>query len=76
MLSGQGRRGEEGAAQVWQEFPECKIARAFILAWRLAKVVIKEKGKNTFLQTKKMHQQVSMDFNDAEDGVVKPRIEQ
>ena len=66
----------ECAAQVWEEFPECKIARAFILAWRLAKVVIKEKGKNTFLQTKKMHQQVSMDFNDAEHGVVKPRIEQ
>ena len=58
------------ADQVWRELPECKIARAFILAWRIAEVVIKKGGSNTFLGTKELHRGVGRDFNDTKNGVV------
>lgn len=57
------------AKQIWDSFPACKIARAFILAWRLATVVIDKEGSNTFLGTKEMHAQIKQDFNDTAAGV-------
>ncbi len=62
------------AQQVWRErLPESKIARCFVLAWRLALVVIKNKGSNTFLRTKEMHQGVKQDFHDTLTGVVRKK---
>jgi hypothetical protein len=59
------------AAKVWAELPACLIARGFILAWRLAEVVIQKGGENTFLGTKEMHRGVSADFNDTQNGVTR-----
>jgi len=60
----------KSAEQIWRNFPACKIARAFILAWRLAKKVIAKKGANTFLGTKEMHAQIREDFDDTCIGVM------
>ena len=57
------------AKQVWADFPACKIARAFILAWRLANIVIAKGGANTFLGTKEMHARVREEFDDTLTGV-------
>ena len=57
------------AVQVWNEMEECVIARAFVLAWRLAALVIEKGGENTFLGTKEMHRGVRRDFNDTKNGV-------
>ena len=57
------------AETVWKEMPACKVARSFVLAWRLASVVIKKKGANTFLNTKDVHQRVTQDFHDTATGV-------
>ena len=43
------------------------------MAWRLAAIVIKEGGENSFLQTKKMNAGVTRDFQDGEGGVVVPK---
>ena len=58
------------AEQVWRELPACKIARSFVLAWRLAEVVLAKNGANTFLGTKEMHARVREDFDDTATGVV------
>lgn len=58
------------AQRVWDELPACTIARSFVLAWRLAKVVIANDGANTFLRTKEMHAGVREDFHDTATGVV------
>lgn len=58
------------AKQVWDDLPACKIARSFVLAWRLAKRVIANDGANTFLRTKEMHAGVREDFHDTDTGVV------
>jgi hypothetical protein len=58
------------AEQVWRELPACKIARSFVLAWRLAEVVLAKNGANTFLGTKEMHSRVREDFDDTATGVV------
>ena len=53
----------------WNAMPEATIARSFILAWRLATVVIKKKGANTFLNTKEVHQGITQEFHDTKNGV-------
>lgn len=58
----------DAAEEVWARLPACKIARSFILAWRLAQVVITRKGANTFLGTRDMHARVREDFNDTVTG--------
>ena len=60
------------AETVWTNMPASKIARSFVLAWRLASVVIKKKGANTFLNSKEVHQRITQDFHDTENGV-RPR---
>ena len=62
----------ECANQVWQEFPESKIAKAFVLAWRLTTTIIKKGGDNTFLGTKEMHRGISSDFHETMNGL-KPK---
>jgi len=59
------------AKSVFQRMPACKIARSFVLAWRLALLVIKEKGGNTFLGNGGLHQQVGNDFHDTKNGTRK-----
>ena len=61
------------AESVWRQLPEVKIARAFILAWRLASVVIAKNGANTFLNTKELHQGITKGFHDGGGGRVYPR---
>ena len=58
------------AEEVWSELTSAKIARAHILAFRIAKRVIKEKGSNKFLSDSGLHQSVRSDFMETEKGVV------
>jgi len=62
----------ECANQVWQEFPESKIAKAFVLAWCLTATIIKKGGDNSFLGTKEMHRGISSDFHETINGL-KPK---
>ena len=48
-----------------------EIARGYILAYRVAAKVIKERGENTFLQSPDFHSGVRADFADSPNGVVK-----
>jgi hypothetical protein len=40
------------AKEVWDELPSATIARGFMLAYRIAKKVVDNKGSNCFLQQK------------------------
>ena len=58
------------AKEVWDKFPNCKIARSYVLAHRIAKKVIEHEGDNTFLGSEKgLHCGVREDFDDTIDGV-------
>lgn len=61
------------AQSVWEDLPSCTIARGFLLAYRLAELVIKHKGGNEFLRDSSMHTQVRNDFYDTQTGI-KPKI--
>eukprot|EP00957_Ditylum_brightwellii_P102726 7829161-Ditylum_brightwellii.AAC.1 len=37
------------AEQVWRELPSCKVALAYVQAYRIARKVIEAKGSNNFL---------------------------
>ena len=55
---------------VWNNLPSCQIARGFILATRIMKRVITEKGSNSFLQKSGgLHNSVREDFLETETGV-------
>ena len=59
------------AEAVWRDLESSAIARGFILAYRIAEKVIKNKGTNTFLQTHDFHSGVRADFANTPDGVKK-----
>jgi hypothetical protein len=40
------------AKEVWDELPSATIAQGFLLAYRIAKKVVDNKGSNCFLQGK------------------------
>ena len=59
----------KAAEAVWQALPSSKVARGFILAYRLTKLVIQHGGGNAFLSDGTMHQNIRNDFYDTETGV-------
>ena len=62
----------ETSLQAWAELPSCKIARALVLAYRLAKKVVEEGGDNNFLRgkgSKGLHSGISKDFYDTNTGI-------
>ena len=61
----------EAVKKAWNDLPSASIARGFILANRIAKKVIDNKGSNTFLQKKDFHSGVRRDFQNTATGVVK-----
>ena len=53
------------AKEVWEQFPNCKIARSYVLAYRIAGKVVKHEGDNTFLGASGgLHSGVGDDFDD------------
>jgi hypothetical protein len=54
----------EAAKEAWDELASATIARGFVLAYRIAKKVVDNKGSNTFLQGKggSLHSDVRCDF--------------
>ena len=52
----------EAAEQVWKNLESAKIARGYVLANRIAELVIKHNGDNSFLTTKELHTGVRKDF--------------
>ena len=57
------------ASSVWHNMPAATIAKAFVHAWRIAEVVIRNKGSNTFLRTKEFHTNIRKDFDETRSGV-------
>ena len=62
----------DAAEEVWRTLPECKIASAYVQAYRIAAKVIKEKGSNSFLGSGgSIHVGVGTDFIDMDDGLAR-----
>ena len=61
----------EAAQQVWKDIPSAVIARGFVLAFRIAQLVIDNKGSNKFLCDKRLHQSIRKDFADTDTGITK-----
>jgi hypothetical protein len=64
------------AKEVWDDLPSAIIARGFILAFRIAEKVVKNKGSNHFLQGKEgsLQSDVRRDFYDTTKGVAKKTV--
>ena len=59
----------DAAVEVWKELPSADIARSYVLAYRLASKVIKEKGDNRFLAGGNFHSDVRRDFIATKTGI-------
>jgi hypothetical protein len=66
----------EAAKVVWDDLPSASIAHGFILAFRIAEKVVRNKGSNSFLQGKdgSVHSDVRCDFNETANGIKKKTI--
>ena len=62
------------ALNVWKDMPSSTIARGYVLAYRILKQVIKDKGDNTFLRNNTFHSNVRADFEDTVRGIEKKII--
>jgi hypothetical protein len=62
--------------EVWDDLPSAIIARGFILAYRIAKKVVDNKGSNSFLQGKggSLHSDVRRDFHETAKGIKKKTV--
>ena len=58
---------------VWNETSSSEVARAFVLAYRVMDVIIKEDGNNDFLSNGTPHCNVRRDFKDTTTGI-KPML--
>ncbi len=54
---------------VWQETSSSEVARAFVLTYRVMKVIIAENGNNSFLAHGTPHYNVRRDFADTTNGI-------
>ncbi len=57
------------AKQVWAKTTSSEVARAFVLAFRVMKKIIEEKGDNRWLANGTPHCNVRMDYMDTEYGI-------
>ena len=58
---------------VWNETSSSEVARAFVLAYRVMDVIIKEDGNNNFLTYGTPHCNVRRDYKDTTTGI-KPML--
>ena len=58
---------------VWNETSSSEVARAFVLAYRVMEVIIKEDGNNDFLSNGTPHCNVRRDYKDTTTGI-KPKL--
>jgi hypothetical protein len=58
---------------VWNETSSSEVARAFVLAYRVMDVIIKEDGNNDFLSNGTPHCNVRRDYKDITTGI-KPML--
>ena len=58
---------------VWNETSSSEVARAFVLAYRVMDVIIKEDGNNDFLTYGTPHCNVRRDYKDTTTGI-KPML--
>ena len=54
---------------VWNETSSSEVARAFVLAYRVMDVIIKEDGNNDFLSNGTPHCNVHRDYKDTTTGI-------
>ena len=54
---------------VWNETSSSEVARAFVLAYRVMDVIIKEDGNNDFLSNGTPHCNVRRDYKDTTTGI-------
>ena len=58
------------AKEVWERFPNCKIARSYVLFYWIAKKVVEHAGDNTFIgMSGGLHSGVREELNDTLWGV-------
>ncbi len=55
---------------VWNETSSAEVARAFILAYRVMRLIIQEHGNNSWLSHGTPHCNVRKHYNDTSTGVV------
>ena len=58
---------------VWNETSSSVVARAFVFAYRVMDVIIKEDGNNDFLSNGTPHCNVRRDYKDTTTGI-KPKL--
>jgi hypothetical protein len=55
---------------VWNETSSAEVARAFVLAYRVMRLIIEENGNNSWLSHGIPHCKVRKDFKDTPTGIV------
>ncbi len=63
----------ETVENVWNKTPSSEVARAFVLAYRVMDVIIKEDDNNDFLSNGTPHCNVRRDYKDTTTGI-KPML--
>ena len=66
----------EAAKEVWDDLPSASIAQGFILAFRCAEKIVRNKGSNSFLHGKdgSLHSNVRRDFCETANGIKKSSL--
>jgi len=54
---------------VWNNSPSAEVARSFVLAYRVMKLIIQEKGYNAWLASGTPHCNVRRDYLDTQTGI-------
>ena len=54
---------------VWNNSPSAEVARSFVLAYRVMKLIIQEKGYNAWLASGTPHCNVRRDYIDTPTGI-------
>ena len=57
--------------EVWAETSSSEVARAFVLAFRVMRLIIDEQGNNSWLAHGTPHCDVRRDFRDTPTGIVR-----
>ena len=59
--------------EVWAETSSSEVARAFVLAFRVMRLIIEEQGNNSWLAHGTPHCDVRRDYRDTTTGIVPKR---
>lgn len=61
----------KAAELVWMKLASCEIAKGFVLATRIARLVVDADGSNDFLRGGKFHVGVRQDFKPSKKGIIR-----